>query len=138
MTDHKLRMFCDYDRARQEVRFYVRANDPARGIVGIPSAPLTFKSVKEDEVYGVFHENRDDVPGYTGISLSPEQAKDLLEGLWQEGFRPSDAVDRSDTINAMDRHIKSLEAEIEFLRGQVVARTGAPSPSRGIRTNPTA
>lgn len=49
------------------------------------------------------------------LTLRDEQAKQLMDSLWDSGVRPTESRDRGDTIAAKDAHIRSLETTIDKL-----------------------
>jgi len=88
-----------------------------------PEKGLVFKVVPEDEIHDAFG-----CHGRSPLQVlefnergGDDVLKDLMNHLWQMGIRPNDAEDRSDTINAMADHIKTLKSEVEFNRGVLKA-----------------
>jgi len=74
---------------------------------------VRFFHVTEDRKYQIFYtlERRGREPGLqsdASLSLSPKLAQDLMNGLWNAGFRPNDGEGSGGHIAALKYHLEDM------------------------------
>lgn len=102
-------------------RVLLYAKDSRNGRISAPeydpqSRRLVFRTLTPEEEANLYTISGDgthpfeilQVHGCGNEDSGAQMIQGLLDDLWRQGFRPSDAVDRTDTLKAQDKHIADL------------------------------
>lgn len=60
------------------------------------------------------------------MTLSEDDAKQMMDNLWNAGLRPSHAGSASDIINAKDAHLEDMRAQAKMLGGYITRLIETP------------
>ena len=85
-------------------------------------ARVTFEEIPRDQAIRPEHQ----------FTLDDEEARAIMDALWNVGIRPTDGRDKSDQINALERHLADMRA-LAFKVTPPDIEAGAIKPRESVR-----